>query len=399
MTNITFWGLTASPYQLKMQALADCAGAPWRRWPDQAGTLDAIRLLLRLRKARRQQDVERYPQRHPDLDEYPAVPYYTLDGRRFYYDSSGLALHLDALSTTGDELAPTAGAEGFVCRLIDEAFDEFGLYMAHHNRWVTSAATNTMGEMTVRELRRLIPPFLRKTVARRMAERQVRRCPYLFSVAPQGFDCAMPAALTPPARAGFPPTHTLLDTAWRQYLAAMEEILAKQPYLLGEGFTLADASAYGQLAMNLVDGRAAQLLEELAPRTFRWLHMIQEGRHRGSSGQLRLNAELLPLLECIAQTFVPLMRQNEAAYSIAIQAGQTTFNEAAFDRGEALYDGELLGQPFRSVAKSFQVVVWRDVQQAWMALEGAERQQLVSQYAPLGKAFSLVANDRAQAGE
>jgi hypothetical protein len=179
----------------------------------------------------------------------------------------------------------------------------------------------------------------------------------------------------------------------------MEEILAKQPYLLGEGFTLADASAYGQLAMNLVDGRAAQLLEELAPRTFRWLHMIQEGRHRGSSGQLRLNAELLPLLECIAQTFVPLMRQNEAAYSIAIQAGQTTFNEAAFDRGEALYDGELLGQPFRSVAKSFQVVVWRDVQQAWMALEGAERQQLVSQYAPLGKAFSLVANDRAQAGE
>ena len=93
------------------------------------------------------------------------------------------------------------------------------------------------------------------------------------------------------------------------------------------------------------------------------------------------------------------MRQNDAAHNIAIQAGQTTFNEAAFDRGEALYDGELLGQPFRSVAKSFQVVVWRDVQQAWMALEGAERQQLVSQYAPLGKAFSLVANDRAQAGE
>jgi hypothetical protein len=129
------------------------------------------------------------------------------------------------------------------------------------------------------------------------------------------------------------------------------------------------------------------------------LHKIQEGKHRGGSGKLQLNAELLPLLECIAQTFIPLMRQNAAAYDTAIEAGQTTFNEAAFDRGEALYDGELLGQPFRSVAKSFQVVVWRDVQQAWTALQDAERQQLVSQYAPLGKAFSLVANDRAHAGE
>jgi glutathione S-transferase len=398
MTNIIFWGLTASPYQLKMQALADYADVPWQRWPEQAGTVQALRLFARLRKARRRKDIERFPQWQPELDEYPAVPFYTLDGKQLYYDSTGLALHLDELKA-GDRLVPTDPAQAFVCRLIDEAFDEFGLYMVHHNRWVTSAATNTMGEMTAGELRKLIPPFLRKQVARRLAERQVRRCPYLFSVAPEDFDCAVPRALTPPAREEFPPTHDLLDTAWRRYLAAMEAILSQQPFLLGERFTLADASAYGQLGMNLVDGRAAQLLEELAPCTFRWLHKIQAGKHRGGSGKLQLNAALLPLLECIAQTFIPLMRQNKAAYNVAIQAGQTTFNEAAFDRGEALYDGELLGQPFRSVAKSFQVVVWRDVQQAWTALQDAERQQLVCQYAPLGKAFSLVANDRAQAGE
>jgi hypothetical protein len=33
MAQINFWGVTASPYQLKMQALADAAGITWQRAP------------------------------------------------------------------------------------------------------------------------------------------------------------------------------------------------------------------------------------------------------------------------------------------------------------------------------------------------------------------------------
>ena len=273
----------------------------------------------------------------------------------------------------------------FTCRLIDEAFDEFGLYMVHHNRWVTSASTNIMGEMTATEMRKLLPPFMRRRVARKLPLRQVRRCPYLFSVAPSDYACGMPEALTPPAREGFPATHEILDTAWRRYLAAMESILQQQPYLLGQRFTLADASAYGQLSMNLVDGRAAQLLEELAPTTYRWLCTIRDGGHRGSSGELQLDEGLLPLLECIGETFIPLMRQNEAAYREAVSRGQTLFNEAAFDRGEALYDGRLLGRPFRAVAKSFQIAVWQDLCGEWWSLGDSDRQAL-------GTLFPLLQN-------
>jgi hypothetical protein len=43
MSDIIFWGLTASPFQLKMQALADYAGASWQRWPDQASRLNALK--------------------------------------------------------------------------------------------------------------------------------------------------------------------------------------------------------------------------------------------------------------------------------------------------------------------------------------------------------------------
>lgn len=383
-TKITFWGATASPYQLKMQALADYSELPWQRLPEQASRPRAATTLLRLTWARARGAVERFPQYMKRMDEYPAVPFYSLDEKRFYYDSSGLALHLDSLGLPPRPLLPQEAAERFICRLIDEAFDEFGLYMAHHNRWVTSTGTNVMAETTVREFQPLLPRFFRNRMKERMAERQVRRCPYLFSVAPPGYDCGMPTALTPPAREGFPGTHDLLNNAWRRYLAGMEHVLAHQPYLLGERFTLADASAYGQLGMNLVDGRAAELLQQMAPRTFQWLCRIRDGKHRGSKGELQATDHLTPLLQCIAETFIPLMQQNETAYQNQLASGQQLFNERAFDRGEALYEGSLLGSPFRSVVKTFQVVTWRELGEQWRALDHHSRQELVARFPTLG---------------
>ena len=380
MTDITFWGAIASPYQLKMQSLADYAGCQWQRWPDQTNSLKAIGAALRLNLARRKQSVARYPGRDAQLDEYPTVPYYTLDGRSFFYDSTGLALHLDQLNSGPQPLLPKDPALRFICQLIDEAYDEFGLYMVHHNRWVTSAATNCMGEVTSREMRKVLPPGLRQRMARTLPQRQVRRCPYLFSVAPDGFDAGVSQQLTPPARPGFPPTHDILNSAWRSYLSAMETVLQNQPYLLGERFSLADASAYGQLSMNLIDGRAAELIEQLAPTTYRWLCDIRDGKHIGSTGDLFLSEHLQPLLEIIAETFSALMRQNQVAYHQALSQGQSLFNEAAFDRGEALYDGTLMDRPFRAVVKTFQVVVWRDVCTSWQQLEDAERNAVQSRY-------------------
>jgi glutathione S-transferase len=376
MTNLTFWGLKASPFQLKMQALADAAGISWQRWPDQAGTLPALGMLARLRRARRRRSVQRFPGFVAGMDEYPAVPFYTFDHRQFYYDSTGLALHIDSMKVSAQPLVPESSTAGFLCRLIDEAFDEFGLYMVHHNRWVTSASTNVMAKMTVAEIGKALPPFVRGRIQRKLAQRQVRRCPYLFSVAPTGYECGMPDTLTPPSRDGFPPTHELLDAAWRRYLGATEAILTHQPFVMGERFTLADASIYGQLGMNLVDGRAAELMEELAPYTYRWLLDIQEGGHRDSRGSIDHNPGLSPLVDCIVDTFVDLMRQNAAAYRKARAEGQILFNEAAFNRGQALYDGSLAGAPFRAVIKTFQVAVWQDICAAWWALAPDERDHI-----------------------
>jgi glutathione S-transferase len=390
MTQFILWGLTASPYQLKMQSLLDFAGHRWERWPDQAGRWSALSMALRLEAAKRRGVVRRFPAMSAQLDEYPAVPFYTQDGDTFYYDSSALAHHLDDRAPPDHPpLVPRDARLAFVCQLIDEAFDEFGLYMVHHMRWVTSARTTPMGDMTARELRPLLPPGITPLVARRLYHRQVSRCPYLFSVAPEGFDARMSPRRTPPARAGFPPTHALLDEAWRRYVAAMESLLAQQPFLLGGRFTLADASAYGQLGMNMVDPEAAALLQEIAPRTWRWLCAIQGGEHHAVTGELVLSAALQPLLAVISETFIPLMRQNEAAYEVERARGETLFNEAAFARGRALYDGQLLGYPFRAVAKTFQVRVWREVQASWRGLEAGVRDALERDLLPgAGAAFA-----------
>ena len=371
------WGVTASPYQLKMQALLDYTGSAWQRWPEEAGRLAAMRTAWRLQRAKRAGAVRRFPAMTTDLDEYPSVPFYSLDGRVFYYDSSSLARHLahDA-GPPALNLLPEDTLASFLCHLIDEAFDEFGLYMVHHMRWVGSARTTPMGRRTAAEFRNILPPGMRGVMARRLPRRQVRRCPYLFSVAPQGYECGVAPALTPPSRAGFPPTHQLLDEAWRAYLAAMEQVLAQQPYLLGEQFTLADASAYGQLGMNLVDGDATRLMESLAPLTYAWLRRIEAGDHRQQVGQVHAAEHLLPLLDIIGRTFLPLMSQNEAAYQRALDAGETVFNEAAFDQGRSLFDGRLLGQPFRSVAKTFQVAVWRDLRNHWADLAAPVQNRL-----------------------
>jgi len=95
MTQFILWGLTASPYQLKMQSLLDYAGHSWERWPDQADRWSALTMAVRLDSAKRQCAVRRFPAMSAQFDEYPAVPFYTQDGALFYYDSSSLAHHLD----------------------------------------------------------------------------------------------------------------------------------------------------------------------------------------------------------------------------------------------------------------------------------------------------------------
>ncbi len=379
------WGSRLSPYTLKLEAALQYKGIAYRRLPAQGTHFENARLMLRLETAKRLGEVTRYPVVEDAFDEYPLLPYFSYDKRNFEYDSSSILLRMEA-EHEGHSIIPNHPAHRFLAQFIDQAFNDFGLYLVHHMRWVSSAKSNRMGRRLAAEFKTALPPGGAWLLSRTFPARQVKRLPYLMSTAPQGYKSGVKSSLTPPSKRNFPETHTLLEQSWKAILEAMEYILDKQNYLFGDHFTLADASVYGQLGMNLVDPEAAARLKDIAPQTFRWLERIQNGQFvetsRDTDALLQIPPHLDNLLNILMGTYGALMVQNERAYMHAESNGQIHFNETAFNAGEALYAGKLRGYPFRTVIKSFQVRPWRELKQQWRALNETNK-ALVKQHMQL----------------
>ena len=361
--------------------MCDFAHVDYDWLPGDGGVIQGLRFNLRVERLKAGHLPLTYPPRDA-LDEYPLVPFLFTDDGSNIYDSTAIAQWLDDHhGTDSRRLIPRHPACEFVARLIDDHFDEFGLYVAHHHRWVTSAKDNDVAERVANEFAKPLPHLARRRFGQWFARRQVRRLPYLFGVAPQGYSVkGLPLELTPPSRPGFPETHTLLNDAFHRSLDLVEGVLRERPFLFGTRFTLADASVYGELGMNTSDPSAERVIRERAPTLRAWLETVhRRGASAFNDGDEPTPADidaLAPLLEEIVRIHVPLMEQNEHAYERYEAEGQTRFNEAAFNRGEALYDGELLGHPFRSVVKTFQVKGWRNLKARYLGLEPAHRAML-----------------------
>lgn len=376
------WGYEASPFYLKVLTMCRCKKLPFRRLPTDGGFRENWRHEFRRQKLISGKLALTWP-KMTELDEFPTVPFlFGPDGENIY-DSTSIAHWLDRQAPVTEktpDLTPMADrALAFVISLIDEYADEFGLYMVHHYRWKVSGSDTMMGENFAYENRKTFGP-LKKLLEIFVRVRQTYRCPYLFSVAPKGFRLSEKSKtlIQPPSRKGFPPTHDLLEKSYLNLLAAIEPVLKSQPYLLGNRFTLADASIYGQLEMNMADPSATNIIRQQAPETYNWLARIEKGDFSSSDpeGKLAIDSSLAPLLKEISRVFVPLMQQNHKAYLDCIARGETLFNEKAFWKNRSLYDGELDGTPFRAVVKSFQVKTWLELRKQWAALNAAEKKQV-----------------------
>ncbi len=340
-----------------------------RLLPTEGSLLENLRLQQRLKNLLKGKLPLTWPQMTED-DEFPLVPFLFGPAGENLYDSTAIAHWLDARTQgSATPLIPEEPAAAFIAQLIDDYADEFGLYMVHHYRWKVSARDNNAGQRLAHEWRSLLGPMQRPFGAW-FSARQVKRLPYLFSVAPkaQGFP-DLPRRRTPPSRPGFPATHQLLEAAFERLLDCLETLLSQRPFLLGGCFTLADASLYGQLAMNLDDPSAANIMRQRAPHLFSWLQTLRSGSFPNGDGQLTVDATLAPLLDEIGRSHIPLMQQNLAACTAWQTRGTALFNEAAFNKQQALYDGMLDGKAFRHVAKRFQAKSWRACSQRWASLQ------------------------------
>jgi glutathione S-transferase len=368
-------GSELSPFTLKLLAMCHYKGLDCRHLPEEGNWLENVR--INLRKQRLVQG--RLPLTYPQFtgeDEFPLVPFLFGPQGENLYDSTAIGEWLDQ-HFARLALIPLDPALDFCVRLLDEFADEWMLYLVHHYRWKVSAADNTAGMRLARELRTLTFG-LRRPVSEFFSARQVRRLPYLFSIAPTGYAMpGLPARRQPPSRTGFPPTHALLEGSYRRILLALEGIFTQQAYLFGKIPTLADFSVYGQIGMNLPDPSANRFIEQTAAYAHQWVTRMH--RHEFGSAvtpDFALRPLLAPLLAEVCRVYVPLMQQNARAYEKFRAKGETQFNERAFNAGRNLYDGQIDGMSFRSVAKSFQARTWRRLCQAWTALDQTQRDRL-----------------------
>ena len=378
----TVLGSELSPFTLKVVNYLQYMGVPFRLLYEQGNTFDNIR--GQINKMALVAGIK--PLTWPsidDKDEYPLVPYVFGPAGEALFDSTAIADWFERQQTQlaiKRSVFPARhhAALSWLQSLIEEFFDDWGLYLVHHNRWKVAAIKNDAGQRLGRELRSIVGP-LQILVARFFSARQVRRLPYLFSVAPNAYRIAgCPDERQPPAHKDFPATHALLETSFSRVLQALETIFSHRAYLFGDCYSLADASIYGQLGMNLPDPEAARWIESHAPNTYAWLLRMAalDFSQAISDAPARWFDDLQPLLAEISRVYLPLMQQNEAAYLNYKLQGQTLFNEGAFWKGEAIYAGEIDGTPFKSVAKSFQVQTWQRLKRQFHNLSSKDQDWL-----------------------
>ena len=96
--------------------------------------------------AKRRRAVMRFPALSPELDEYPAVPFYTLDGRSFYYDSTSLAHHLERLEAKHKK---QGGVKVFETLVDDNTVEPVaaGSVRSNFNQPTSSKLGNNMGSV------------------------------------------------------------------------------------------------------------------------------------------------------------------------------------------------------------------------------------------------------------
>ncbi|HJL18675.1 MAG TPA: glutathione S-transferase family protein [Sandaracinaceae bacterium LLY-WYZ-13_1] len=377
---LELYGSVLSPFSVKVARLCEHAAIPYRWSPAQTSVRAGLEVQLRRWALTRGLRPATHPR--PGLfDEHPLVPFLFGPDGLSLWDSSAIGRWLDRRGAPG--LLPADRLGRFVCGLVDEAIDEIGLYLLHHERWVGSARRTVALEHLRDEFAPLLTAPVARPATRAFGRRQVRRLPYLFSVAPPGYAIAgLDARMQPPARAGFPPTHALLERLFDELLDAAEHVLGARPHLLGDAPTLADASLHGMLAsMCRLDPDAEARIRRRAPTVRAW---VDRPAARPRRVPAAVDAALEPLLAWVGRAFVPLMRANEAAFRRCCARGQRTFDEAAFDAGEALFDGELAGAPYRTVVKTFQVKVWRRLAAEHASLEDDDRRSLARRAPGLG---------------
>ena len=206
----------------------------------------------------------------------------------------------------GRSVLPEDPALAFVDYLIEDFADEWCTKYMFHYRWYPKEDADNAGTLLPLGMDVSLPSDAHEQFKRYIADRQINR---LYVVGSN--DTTAPT----------------IDASYRRFLAAMENHLANQTFMLGNRPAAGDFGLYGQLTQLVgFDPTPRAIAHEVSPRTVAWVdHMHdQSGLEPKEQDWLRLEDQpesLKGLLDEIGRVYAPAQLANARA----VRAGEKTW--------------------------------------------------------------------------
>jgi glutathione S-transferase len=201
---------------------------------------------------------------------------------------------------------PGDPALAFIDYLIEDFADEWCTKYMFHYRWHSQLDASNAGTLLPLSIDISMPANAHSEFKRWVEERQINR---LYVVGSN--DTTAP----------------VIDASYRRFLAAMENHLGNQKYMLGNRPAAGDFGLYGQLSQLVgFDPTSRAIAHEVSPRTVAWVDLMRdasglEPTEQDWPGLADQPESLRGLLQEIGRMYAPAQLANARA----VQAGEKTW--------------------------------------------------------------------------
>ena len=317
-------GGTGSPYTQKMVALLRYRRVPYAiTWGQPDQSCDAL-------------GVEK-----PKPIFMPTFFFEETDGLKATTDSTPIIRRLETMYP-GRSVLPEDPALAFIDYLIEDFADEWCTKYMFHYRWYPQADADNAGTLLPLGMDVSLPKDAHEQFKHFIADRQIKR---LYVVGSN--DTTAP----------------VIDASYRRFLAAMENHLANQKFMLGNRPAAGDFGLYGQLTQLVgFDPTPRAIAHEVSPRTVAWVdHMDDQSGHEPNEqdwvGLDDQPESLRGLMQEIGRVYAPAQLANARA----VQAGDKT------------WESEINGAPWTQQTFPYQAKCLQWTNERYRALSDTER--------------------------
>jgi glutathione S-transferase len=321
-------GGTGSPYTRKMVALLRYRHIPYSiTWGDPATTLDALGI------------------DKPKPIFMPTFLFPDGDGNTAgVCDSTPIIRRLEDMYP-GRSVLPADPVLAFLDYLIEDFGDEWCTKYMFHYRWYPSEDAENAGALLPLGMDVSIPEENYQQFSKMITERQVGR---LYVVGSN--DTTAP----------------VIDASYRRFLAAMEQHLAQQHFMLGKRPGAGDFALYGQLTQLVgFDPTPRAIAHEISRRTVAWVDQMEDlggldPRDSDWNAVDELPATLDGILQEIGRVYVPALLANARAVAA----------------GEKTWEAEINGAPWTQQTFPYQAKCLKWINEQYHALGDTDRARL-----------------------